>query len=46
MKQIIIWDNVSMTPEKTLGVMNLTLTNACYDDILFGNKLIVLGGDF
>ena len=43
---IIIWDEASMIPKKTLEIVDNTLRDFTFTDEPFGGKLIVLGGDF
>ena len=43
---VIIWDEASMIPKKALDIVDKTLRDLCDNTYPFGNKLIVLGGDF
>ena len=43
---IFIWDEAPMSPKYTLEVMNATLKDIMQNDLPFGGKIIVLGGDF
>jgi hypothetical protein len=43
---LIIWDEASMIPKRALEIVDTTLRDICDTNIPFGNKLIVLGGDF
>lgn len=44
--EVIIWDEASMIPKKALEIIDRTLRDLCINDIPFGDKLIILGGDF
>ena len=44
--EVIIWDEASMIPKKALEIIDRTLRDLCINDIPFGGKLIILGGDF
>ena len=43
---IIVWDEASMIQKKALKILDRTLRDICYSGVSFGDKLIVLGGDF
>lgn len=43
---LLIWDEASMIPKKALEIVNKTLQDVCSSYLSFGEKLIVLGGDF
>lgn len=43
---LIVWDEASMIPKKALEIIDNTLQDLCNNTLPFGNKLIVLGGDF
>ena len=42
----IIWDEASMIPRKALEIVDKTLQDVCNNNLPFGGKLLVLGGDF
>ena len=43
---VIIWDEASMIPKKGLEIANRTLQDICFNNLPFGGKLLILGGDF
>ena len=43
---VILWDEASMIPKKALEIVNNTLKDLCDSRLAFGNKLMILGGDF
>lgn len=43
---LIIWDEASMISKKALEIIDKTLRDLCNNNIPFGNKLLILGGDF
>ena len=43
---IFIWDEVPMAPRYAMEVMDRTLRDVMNNDLLFGGKIVVLGGDF
>ena len=44
--KVIIWNEASMIPKKDLEIIDRTLRDLFINDIPFGGKLIILGGDF
>jgi len=44
--QIIIWDEAPMAPAKALEAIDICLQDVMRNKLDFGNKVIVLGGDF
>ncbi|XP_008557720.1 uncharacterized protein LOC103578407 [Microplitis demolitor] len=43
---IIIWDEAPMAPRHKLELVNRTLCDIMNNDLPFGGKIVVLGGDF
>ena len=43
---VILWDEATMIPKKALEIVNNTLKDLCDSRLPFGNKLMILGGDF
>lgn len=43
---LIIWDEVSMVPKDALNVVDRLLKEICQNNLPFGGKTIVFGGDF
>ena len=43
--KIIIWNEAPMAPAQALRVVDVLLKDLCCNDIPFGGKVIVLGGD-
>nr|XP_016492300.1 PREDICTED: uncharacterized protein LOC107811818 [Nicotiana tabacum] len=44
--KLIVWDEVSMTNKRMLEVFDLLLKDFMNTKVLFGGKVVVLGGDF
>lgn len=43
---VIIWDEGSMVPKKALEIVDRTLKDVCNNNLPFGGKLLIMGGDF
>lgn len=43
---LIIWDEVSMVPKDALNVVDRLLKEICNNNLPYGGKIIVFGGDF
>ncbi|XP_021721928.1 ATP-dependent DNA helicase pfh1-like [Chenopodium quinoa] len=43
---LIIWDEASMANKQNIESLDLLLRDICDNDVLFGGKVIVFGGDF
>ena len=43
---VFIWDEAPMTPRYALEIMDRTLKDIMSNDLLFGGKIVILGGDF
>ncbi|XP_071641856.1 uncharacterized protein [Temnothorax longispinosus] len=43
---IFIWDEAPMAPRYALEIMDRTLRDIMNNDVLFGGKIVILGGDF
>ncbi|XP_071582207.1 uncharacterized protein [Temnothorax nylanderi] len=43
---IFIWDEAPMTPRYALDIMDRTLRDIMSNDLPFGGKIVILGGDF
>ena len=44
---VILWDESSMVPKKAFELVDKLIRDICNsDDIFFGNKLLILGGDY
>ncbi|PIO61221.1 hypothetical protein TELCIR_17263 [Teladorsagia circumcincta] len=43
---VIFWDEISMVPKWTLEAVDLLLKDIMQNDIPFGGKMMVVGGDF
>ena len=43
---LIIWDEVSMVPKDALNVVDRLLKEICQNNLPFGGKTLVFGGDF
>ncbi|XP_021713576.1 uncharacterized protein LOC110681758 [Chenopodium quinoa] len=43
---LIIWDEASMANKQNLETLDLLLQDICNNDVIFGGKVIVFGGDF
>ncbi|KAH0767208.1 hypothetical protein KY285_003079 [Solanum tuberosum] len=44
--KLIVWDEVSMAKRRMIEVLDLLLKDLINTNVLFGGKVIVLGGDF
>ncbi|KAM3287348.1 hypothetical protein P3S67_020778 [Capsicum chacoense] len=44
--KLIVWDEASMAKEKTIEALDLLLKDLMDTKMLFGGKVVVLGGDF
>ncbi|XP_058796670.1 uncharacterized protein LOC131667344 [Phymastichus coffea] len=44
--KVFIWDEALMTPRYALEIVNRTLQNIMNNDVPFGGKIMILGGDF
>ena len=44
--KVFIWDEASMAPRYALEIVNKTLKHIMNNDLPFGGKIIILGGDF
>ncbi|KAL3365048.1 hypothetical protein AABB24_010277, partial [Solanum stoloniferum] len=44
--KLIVWDEVSMAKRRMIEVLDLLLKDLMNTDVLFGGKVVVLGGDF
>ena len=44
--RIIVWDEISMTPLEALEAADACLKDVCQNDLPFGGKVVVFGGDF
>ena len=43
---LFIWDEALMAPRYALEIMDRTLKDIMSNDLLFGDKIVILGGDF
>ncbi|XP_021775583.1 uncharacterized protein LOC110739432 [Chenopodium quinoa] len=43
---LIIWDEVSMAKKQNIESLDLLLQDLCQNNVLFGGKIVVFGGDF
>lgn len=43
---IFVWDEAPMAPRYAVEIMDKTLRDVMNNDLLFGGKIVVLGGDF
>ena len=43
---VFIWDEAPMAPRYTFEIMNRILKDMMNNDLLFGGKVVILGGDF
>ena len=43
---VFIWDEAPMVPRYALEIMDRTLKDIMSNDLLFGGKIVILGGDF
>ena len=43
---VFIWDEAPMAPRYVLEIMDKTLEDIMSNDLLFGGKIVILGGDF
>ncbi|XP_049394612.1 uncharacterized protein LOC125858872 [Solanum stenotomum] len=44
--KLIVWDEVSMAKRRVIEVLDLLLKDLMNTNVLFGGKVVVLGGDF
>ncbi|XP_008212376.1 ATP-dependent DNA helicase PIF1-like [Nasonia vitripennis] len=44
--KVFIWDEAPMAPRYALEIVNRTLKSIMNNDVPFGDKIIILGGDF
>ncbi|RCN27744.1 hypothetical protein ANCCAN_26520 [Ancylostoma caninum] len=43
---VVTWDEAPMAPKQTLEAVDMLLRDITQVDLIFGNKIILLGGDF
>ena len=43
---MFIWDEAPMAPRYALEIMDRALKDIMSNDLLFGGKIVILGGDF
>ena len=43
---VFLWDEAPMAPRYALEIMDRTLRDVMNNDLLFGGKIVILGGDF
>ena len=43
---VFVWDEAPMAPRYALEIMDKTLRDVMNNDLLFGGKIVILGGDF
>ena len=43
---VFIWDEAPMAPRSALEIIDRTLEGIMNNDLLFGGKIVILGGDF
>lgn len=44
--KLIIWDEISMSTRTTFELVDRTIKDICQNDLPFGGKVVLLGGDF